>query len=353
MIFEKLYSILKKEDDLFAELTNMGKEFIKKKEKENYEEYKNMYQLKEYNESDINLPNLAIKTNLICYNNCYFCPNPHTGEYLDLKKTYYLLSKSSGISLTGGGDPLLQPTEDLEAFLEEYKKCKPELGLEIMTSGITVLAPEKMRQRYYSNLEKIYLIGNELSVIICFSYSSSNNMEQRFLDFQNYFKYLRRYHGDLGYFQVDYRILGESEEELEKNFQNFSKLNEIYYSTNIERTGIAKKEDLEIVSLDNKCINVSNDLFIDTFGNFNPCCSMIAEFKHLPIMASLGEPFEEINSKRFIYYGLIAEFQESYKLWQEKKYPSKPLINDNCTICVNEFPRFIERLIEGLEKGNE
>jgi hypothetical protein len=236
----------------------------------------------------------------------------------------------------------------LEEFLEEYKKIKPDHNLEIMTSGITSSAPIEMRQRYYSNLENIYLLGNELNILVCFSYSSSANIDQRFLDFQNFYNYLRSFHGELGYFQVDYRILGEAREEIEENFQKFIKLNNIYY-TNIERTGIAKKEDLNSVNLGNKCINVSNDLFLDTQGNFNPCCSMVAEFKKLPAIASLNDSFEEINNKRFIYYGLIEEFQESYKSWQEKKYPSKPLINENCTVCVNEFPVFLERLLKNFK----
>jgi hypothetical protein len=92
MTFQKLYSLLKNEE-IFEELSLMGKEFIKRKEKENYEEYKLIFGLKEYQEPDLNKPNLAIKTNLTCYNNCYFCPKPSHWQFLDLIKNLLSFSR--------------------------------------------------------------------------------------------------------------------------------------------------------------------------------------------------------------------------------------------------------------------
>lgn len=350
-MFAKIYGLIKKNDSLFQEFREKGKEFLKKKHEELYENFKLTHHNSEKNDIDYDIPNVSIKPNLICYNNCYYCPNPHSGETLDLKLTLPFLKNVKCIYLSGGGEPLLQPNENLENFLYKYAEINHNSFVEVMTSGITPTAPIEMKQRYYKNLETLYLLGNKLLINVCFSYSGNKDSDKRLTDFLNNYDYLLKTHANHGFFEVNYRLLVEDENQSKKIFSKFTELINVYYGEELEYAAIITKEDAESINCYKKCDNVSNDLFIDTFGNIGPCCSLFADFKHLPVIASITESLEEINTKRFVYYGLLSSFQESYKNWEKINSKNVQSFHDHCTVCVNEFPKFLLNLTNKLENN--
>ena len=93
-----------------------------------------------------------------------------------------MLKNIKYLYLSGGGDPLLQPNNDLEDFLIQYLKISKKPFLEIMTSGITPKASQELKTRYYSNLEKVFLLSDKFkTVLICFSYSEGDNPDKRLI----------------------------------------------------------------------------------------------------------------------------------------------------------------------------
>jgi hypothetical protein len=350
-MFAKLYELIKKKDSLFQELLDEGKEFLKRKEDEIYESLKLNDPDAKKSPIEYKHPDVSIKPNLICYNKCHYCPNTHSGEVLDLELTIPFLKNVKGVYLTGGGDPLLQPSDNLENFLNKYAELNNNSYLEIMTSGITPNAPNEMKQRYYKNLETLYLLGNELFISVCFTYSKGDEPTQRLTDFLNHYKYLLMYHHNYGYFDVNYKILVKNEKECVEKLSKFTELIDVYYGEGLKYSAIVNKEDVKTINFYKKCDNVSNSLFIDTFGNISPCCSIFADFKPLPVIPFINESLEEINTKRFVYYGLINSFQESYKKWEKKNSKNNISIHDHCTICVNEFPKFLQKVTTKLEKN--
>lgn len=223
-MFGKLYNIIKDDKKLHDLLIEKGKYLLKIKGDE-------------YSDN----PDLAVKSNLICYNDCSFCPNAHDNSYLDLNKLVAYSKNVNTLVLSGGGESLLQPTDNLLSFLEKFIELNNQNPhLIIYTAGCNDKAPQSIKARYYHNLERVFNM-DEFYTDIVFSYSGKQS-NQRLKNFCEYYNYLNLNYPNrvLLLFRINY----DAKHSKEEVFNEFNSVVNSYYS-DLFYNHLTRKEEVE------------------------------------------------------------------------------------------------------------
>lgn len=292
------------------------------------------------------LPALSIELNRVCYNKCRFCCRPHTGEeydYSELKKDFH---KFDDMLYVTGCEPLLSVNLKnlINDFIEvQSKKDKYYIKIQITTSGVNPDVKEEIQEKYYDNLEYLFSVHNLKKgeykekngtyVYVHFTFSDGVKPRERLENFlRRYDNLMNKYQKSLG-MMIDSITEGDKTEKIRELIELYEEVfnTKVEYELNEPAPVLGNGRTGELYK-DSKCTSIDNTIDVKIDGTVSVCCSVIQLIKNLEPVGNIDEPFEDLFEKKKLYVGLIAEFQEEH--------------GDSCTTCVNEFPKFLEKVLK-------